>query len=130
MEGSKGLMDEHIMRIKEIEMSNIQDSFKVLYSRYLHFEKSNDNSNITNISVDKKNNATFSTSTLASSYSYIVFESYLLGYFKLNFVSLSYGNEFDYDNSQKYHIPVEFVLGEDSVKNHFKFFLEYDNYKN
>ena len=57
----------------------------------------------------------------------IVLMKHLLCYFKLSFVTLSYGNEFDFGGELEYKIPIEFVLGKDSVENHLKFFLKYDD---
>ena len=41
-------------------------------------------------------------------------------------MNLSYRNEFDFGDDT-YDLPVEFVQGEDVMKNHFKFFLKYDD---
>ena len=52
--GEKGKLISHVdMKIKDVEMAYIQDSFKIEYARYLEFKPNIDKTNIENISVEK-----------------------------------------------------------------------------
>ena len=104
------------MKIKNVHLSYIADTLTISYGRYLSFDNTND-SNIKEIKNKKTGN--FPTKE-------VVFKKRTLRYFQLNFVNLSYGNEFDFGDDT-YDIPVEFVQGQDVMENHFKFFLKYDD---
>ena len=99
------------MKMKDVIMSNIADSFKVEYARYINF-------NFDNVLNTRKGN--FPTK------GDIIMHTNLLCYLQLNFVNLSYGNEFDFGTHIIYEIPVEFMQGEDEINRHFKFFIKYD----
>ena len=115
------------MKIKEIEMSNIQDPFKLMYNRYLSYNGENNNTNLREISVNKKDNATMKNTKNIKSF--FLFEKKLLGYFKLNFVEMSYGNSFDYDKNKSYDIPIEFFHSKDVLINNYKFYIIYDKFQ-
>ena len=72
--GEKGKLITHVdMKIKDVGMAYIQDSFKIEYARYLEFKPNVDKMNIENISVEKKR----SFPTVGN----IVLIKYLLCYF-------------------------------------------------
>lgn len=61
--------------------------------------------------------------------SLFLFEKKLLGYFKLNFVLMSYGNRFDFDKNKSYDIPIEFFHSKDKLIKYFKFYILYDKFQ-
>ena len=84
--GEKERATSHIdMKIKDVEMSCIQDSFKINYARYLEFKPNTNETNIKYLILT-------TTGTKFPTVGHIVLMSQLLCYFKLNFVNLSYGN--------------------------------------
>ena len=107
------------MTIDDIKMSNIQDSFKIHYSRYLGFNGKDNTSNLSEITVEKKDKAKLENNKQATEN--FLFDKKLLGYFKLNFVHLSYGNAFEFNRSKIYD-------NETKIKKNFKFFIEYDTF--
>ena len=118
--GEKGqLLSDIKMKVKDVEMAYIQDSFKIKYARYLEFKPNTEVTNVENMVADRK--GAFPT------VGHIVLMTHLLCYFKLNFVNLSYGNEFDFGSEIEYNIPIEFVLGKNEIEKKFKFFLKYDS---
>ena len=115
--GEKGQIISHVdMKIKDVEMSYIQDSFKINYARYLEFKPNTKETNIKDLILTR-------TGTRFPTVGHIVLMSQLLCYFKLNFVNLSYGNEFDFGSEIQYKVPIEFVLGKSEIEKSFKFFF-------
>ena len=87
--GEKGALICYIdMKIKDVEMFFVQDSFKIEYARYLQFKPNTPETNHTSIKSGRE--GSFPT------VGHIVMIHQLLCYFKSNFVNLSYGNEFDF----------------------------------
>ena len=103
------------VKIDDVKLSYVSDSFKIKYSRYINCRAPN--SNIESIKNVKTGN--FPTNGN-------VFKKELLCHFLLNFVNLSYGNELDISRDI-YSIPVEFFQGKSVIDSQFKFFLEYDD---
>lgn len=115
--GEKGNNVQFIrMKITNVNLSYVSNSFDVKYTRYLSFESASNKSNIDNVVNTKTGN--FPTK------GEIIFKINYLCTINLNFVNLSYGNELDFGQLE-YNLPVEFVLGKDTVEKYFKFFLEY-----
>ena len=99
------------MKLDNIEMSYLSDSFRIHYTRYITCDKSNDEMKNT------KTGNNFSTKTD------IVMNKEVLCHVLMNFVSLSYGNELDL-SQDSYNIPVEFFMGKNVLDKNFKFFFE------
>lgn len=126
--GKRGELTKTIdMKIKDVEMKYIQDSFKVQVLRYLSF----------NPNANKKSNVNRVTFTAEKKS--IIWQSFFFNrkyciskkkknYFQLNFINLSYGNKFDFNKENVYQIPVEFILGKDKLNNQFKLFIKYDTF--
>ena len=115
--GEKGQGISHVeMKIKDVEMSYIQDSFKTEYARYLEFKPNTKETNVKDMIVEKGG-------TLFPTIGHIVLMTQLLCYFKLNYVNLSYGNEFDFGSEIQYRVPIEFLLSKSEMEKAFKFFF-------
>ena len=101
------------MKVDNINVSYVSESFKVSYARY--------------IACDKSYNAMTNTKTgQFPTKTDIVLKKEMLCHILLNFVSLSYGNELELSHDV-YKIPIEFLMGKDHLNENFKFFIEYDD---
>ena len=101
------------MKIDNINVNHVSESLKVNYARYIACDKSYN-------AMTNKKTGQFSTKTD------IVLKKEVLCHILLNFVSLSYGNESELSH-EVYKIPIEFLMGKDSLNENFKFFIKYDD---
>ena len=114
-------------RLFSVAIENIIDDFKIAYARYISCQHSdssrslddiNDNvfevkTNLTNAKISKKGNMPTSLD--------IVMKTSVLCVININLVKLGRGENIDFDHSLM-NIPVEFVLGENNLNEHFKFY--------
>ena len=101
------------MKLDNLSVSYLSDSFKIKYARYIACDKSYD---------QFQNTKTGSYATKTD----IIMKKKTLIHILMNFVSLSYGNELDI-SQDLYEIPVSFFQGKNDLNENFKFFLEYDD---
>ena len=101
------------MKMDNISIAYVSDSFKIKYAKYISCDKS-------------YNSFTNTTTGNHATKTDIILRKNTLFHTLLNFVSLSYGNELDL-NQDIYKIPIAFFNGKDSLNENFKFFLEYDD---
>ena len=102
------------MKLDNIEVSKVSDSFEIQYARYIACDKSYN---------EMKNTKTGTNFAIKTD---IIMNKRVLCHLLLNFVSLSYGNELDL-SQDTYDIPIEFFLGKDKLNENFKFFFKYDD---
>ena len=101
------------MKIDNVSVTYISDSFKIKYARYISCDNSYDD--FTNIKT-----GSYATKTD------IIMKKNTLINLLMNFVSLSYDNKLDI-SQDLFEIPISFFNGKDYLNKNFKFFLEYDD---
>ena len=114
-------------------LSRVSDSFVIKYARFISCQHVDSTKTLqdarnyvsSDISTNLQDTKVMKTGDLPLSLE-IVLKKLVLCVINLNYAKLSAGDDVSFDKSL-FDIPIEFVYGEMTLNNNFKFYLEYSD---